>query len=152
MNFCKGRNQNVTYKLRNQRELHWMKGNNYKVIINTQGMLFLVETLEILPAPIHWIIHLITTESLQSCPALCNPMDYSLPGSSAQRWIYLFTITYENLNLFIIFSLLLKLRTEKSKHNFMCFSRTSHYHYLVILTSSVCQVILINVYFFVCLL
>ena len=33
----------------------------------------------------------------------------------------------------------------------MCFSRTSHYHYLVILTSSVCQVILINVYFFVCL-
>ena len=78
-------------------------------------------------------------------------MDCSLPGSSAQMWIYLFIITYENLNLLIVFSLLLKLRTEKSKHNFMCFSRTSHYHYLVILTGSVCQVILINVYLFVCL-
>ena len=25
------------------------------------------------------------TRSLQSCPALCGPMDYSLPGSSVRR-------------------------------------------------------------------
>ena len=24
-------------------------------------------------------------KSLQSCPTLCNPMDYSLPGSSVHR-------------------------------------------------------------------
>ena len=32
------------------------------------------------------ILHLCTKGMLRSCPTLCNPIDYGLPGFSAREW------------------------------------------------------------------